>query len=331
MKMLKKMLTLLLVLAMTLSFAGCGRLGFGYRPILSDDKDVNGPGYRIYYISQDETQISSFSYQLASTTIDGIIQECLEALKTQPDNERFKPVLAPELTLIRYKYDKDTAALELYFDSSYTNLEKTTEILIRAAIVKTMTQFIGLIDYVYIKVNDTWISDAQGNPLPMKDSDFEEEITSNLEHLDDAELTLYFAGVEGTGLTVVETTQKYYNTTPLTEVVLDTLIRGPVNENCRQVLSPNTRVRSVSLKDGTCKVDFNNGFLERVGEQDFSLNVYSVVNSLSELDGVDVVEITVGGETVKKAPDGVTMDRPLIANPEMMEKTEETETETEKD
>ena len=44
-----------------------------------DDADT-GTGYNIYYINNDETKIKAFAYQLSSTTEDGIISECMEAL-----------------------------------------------------------------------------------------------------------------------------------------------------------------------------------------------------------------------------------------------------------
>ena len=51
-----------------------------------DDADT-GTGYNIYYINNDETKIKAFAYQLSSTTEEGIISECMEALAVSPDDK----------------------------------------------------------------------------------------------------------------------------------------------------------------------------------------------------------------------------------------------------
>lgn len=197
-------------------------------------------------------------------------------------------------------------------------MSKTSEMLVRAAIVKTLTQFSGIIDYVSFNIDGEWLADEEGNPLRMKNADYVEEITNNLDHLEDATLTLYFVAADGSGLVKTSMTLKYYNTAPMASVVLDALIRGPVTETGLPVVSANTQVKSVYMNEGICQVDFNQGFLEKVGEQDFSLNVYGVVNSLMELEDVTGVQITVDGQLLTEAPDGTVMDVILTAKPELV-------------
>ena len=65
------------------------------RPIRPSKEDADtGTGYNIYYINNDETRIKAFAYQLSSTTEDGIISECMEALSKTPDDKNYKEVIA---------------------------------------------------------------------------------------------------------------------------------------------------------------------------------------------------------------------------------------------
>lgn len=320
MKYRYRWLTVLLLVCMTIGLTGCqsiiGRLAGGHKP--ENTLENAGSGYNIYYINNEETKLMAVGYQLVSTTEEGIIEECLEALQTDPEDKNYKPVIASPVRIERYSYDKESKTLSLYFYKEYSQMSKTSEMLVRAAIVKTLTQFGGIIDYVSFNIDGTWLADAQGTTLRMKNTDYVEEITNNLEYLDEATLYLYFACPEGNGLVGTSTTLKYYNTVPMASVVLDALIRGPVSENGLPVVSANTQVKSVYIKEGICQVDFNRGFLEKVGEQNFALNVYGVVNSLMELEDVNGVQITVDGQIVTEAPDGVVMDGVLTAKPEMI-------------
>ncbi len=313
-------LTALLLVCMTIGLTGCqsiiGRLGGSHKSEAAADK--TGSGYHIYYMNNDETRLLAVGYQLVSTTEEGIIRECLDALQTYPDDKNYKPVIAAPVQIERYSYDKASKTLSLYFYEEYSQMSKTSEMLVRAAIVKTLTQFSGIIDYVSFNIDGEWLADEEGNPLRMKNADYVEEITNNLDHLEDATLTLYFVAADGSGLVKTSMTLKYYNTAPMASVVLDALIRGPVTETGLPVVSANTQVKSVYMNEGICQVDFNQGFLEKVGEQDFSLNVYGVVNSLMELEDVTGVQITVDGQLLTEAPDGTVMDVILTAKPELV-------------
>lgn len=86
----------------------------------------------------------AFAYQLSSTTEGGIISECMEALAVSPDDKNYKAVIASSVKVQQYQYDKDSRTLTLYFSQEYEQLSRTSEMLVRTAIVKTMTQFGGI-------------------------------------------------------------------------------------------------------------------------------------------------------------------------------------------
>ena len=142
----------LLLMIMILVSGGCQNIRhLSVSQSEKDDADT-GTGYNIYYINNDETKIKAFAYQLSSTTEDGIISECMEALAVSPDDKNYKAVIASSVKVQQYQYDKDSRTLTLYFSREYEQLSRTSEMLVRTAIVKTMTQFGGIIDYFILSL-----------------------------------------------------------------------------------------------------------------------------------------------------------------------------------
>ena len=76
-----------------------------------------------------------------------------------PDDKNYKAVIASSVKVQQYQYDKDSRTLTLYFSQEYEQLSRTSEMLVRTAIVKTMTQFGGIIDYVSFNVDGSWLTD----------------------------------------------------------------------------------------------------------------------------------------------------------------------------
>ena len=75
--------------------------------------------------------------------------------------------------------------MTLYFSQEYEQLSRTSEMLVRTAIVKTMTQFGGIIDYVSFNVDGSWLTDSNGNTLRMKNSDYVSEVSGSQGHVKD--------------------------------------------------------------------------------------------------------------------------------------------------
>ena len=63
-----------------------------------------------------------------------------------------------------------------------------------------------------------------------------------------------------------------------------------------RTVSPDTKILSVMTKDGICYVNLDSNFLTVVNNVTMDVAIYSIVNSLTELQGVDRVQILVNGE-----------------------------------
>ena len=310
----RKWIPLILLLCFVLQAAGCGQIKqyvttrFG-----RGATDSSGSGYNIYYIKQADTGIGAFAYQLTATTESGIIDECLQALAVPPDDANYREVLSGDVVVDHYTYEKDRRLLTLYFTDAYRNQSDSQELLARAAIVKTMTQFRGIIDYVSFGIGSGYLTDENGEVMKMKSADYVSAITNDLDRLEDANLTLYYITQDGTGLKKYETSQRYYNYNKdsMAAVLMDVLLRGPVTDEYLASMASDVQVRNIHISEGVCTVDFNQSFLKAPENVRFELSVYSVVNSLCTLPDVSQVKITVDGAEIRDAPSGLDLSVPL--------------------
>ena len=94
-------------------------------------------------------------------------------------------------------------------------------------------------------------------------------------------------------------------------IVLNQLIQGPEDDRCIATLPSDLKVFGVSVKDGTCYVNLDKNFLTETMDMEAYIPVYSIVNSLAELPGVQRVQILVDGESDVMFQDVISLKEPL--------------------
>lgn len=89
-------------------------------------------------------------------------------------------------------------------------------------------------------------------------------------------------------------------TVDLAHAVLTELINGPGQKSILAPVMPSgTKVRGITINRGVATVDLDAGFIESYwgGSRSEELTVYSIVNSLTEIEGIDAVRLTVDGRS----------------------------------
>ena len=155
---------------------------------------------------------------------------------------------------------------------------------------------------------DQQLKNSDGTPVgPLSASDFIDNIT-NVNSYEKKELNLYFSNADGTGLTEEKREVVYNMDTPLEQIVVEQIIKGPGTEGLKATVSPDAKVLSLSVSDGVCYINFNNAFLTAMPDINLNLTVYSLVNSLSELTTVKKVQIAVEGSQKVMLGDTISLD-----------------------
>lgn len=80
--------------------------------------------------------------------------------------------------------------------------------------------------------------------------------------------------------------------------LLSLLAAGPTNDKLETPLPEGTKINKVYLKGNTVYVDFSNEFINNApsGVEEEGLIIYSIVNTLTELNEVSGVKILINGE-----------------------------------
>lgn len=257
--------------------------------------------YNIYGISKDETKLVSGEYTAQNTEQEALLEELLEQLSTTPEKLEYKAPIAGNVKLLEYSMEEGT--LILNFDERYKEQPVTTEILVRAAIVRTLTQIKG-IDVVSFQIRSDPLKDASGNVVGVMAADAfinkAENIEDNREQL---KLRLYFATEEGDKLIETNRTLEYstnVSNVSIEKLVVEQLIGGPSEQVQGKVfptINPETKILGVTVKDGTCYVNLDSNFLTQIYNVTAEATIYSLTNSLVELPNVNRVQIAVNGDS----------------------------------
>ncbi len=281
-----KGLTVALIFLLTLLCAACGR----------EEAVENGKVYKIYYVNNEETNTLSGEYSSETTDPEKLLGELLEQLKAVPPKLEYKPPLAGSFTLLGYTLDN--GQLTMNFDEQYKTMETTREVLTRAAIVRTVTQ-IPEISYVSFTVQGEMLADSSGMAIGTMSADtFIENAGDEINAYEKVNLKLYFANEDGTKLVEENRRNVVYNSNiSLEKLVVEQIVKGPQMEGAYPTIDPSTKITSVSVKDGTCYVNFGDNFLNQPSTASAEVTIYSITNSLVELSNVNKVQISIGGET----------------------------------
>ncbi|MBS4535841.1 GerMN domain-containing protein [Clostridium sp. D2Q-14] len=79
--------------------------------------------------------------------------------------------------------------------------------------------------------------------------------------------------------------------------VLQRLIRGINDENIVNLIPRNTKVLSVEVSDQIAYINFSKDIIEKdITQEEEALLIYSIVNTMTELDSINSVQILINGE-----------------------------------
>ncbi len=213
--------------------------------------------------------------------------------------------------------------LAFNFTEAYRNIPTREELLFRAAVVKTFSQlqFVNTVEF-YVEGQPMMLSD--GTVVgPQSGSSYVDLLGRGLNSYEKREIVLYFASSDGSRL-YSETVNLTYNTNfPIEQYIVSKLLQGPsASANAHKPIADNTKLLSISTKDGICHVDFNQAFLEGVPGISPEVTIYSIVNSLTEVSEITSVRISVNGSSNVLFKDQVDLSKNFVRNLDYIEKGE---------
>jgi hypothetical protein len=249
--------------------------------------------YYIYYLNTSANALTSVVYTPQAKQSHALAEELMSRLIEVPKDVEAGQILGDKVTYKGCRIEGNVLYLD--FDSNYALMKPAREILCRAALTKTLTQIEG-IDFISINSGERQMTDTSGKPLGLISSnDFIDGI-SDINSYEETEILLYFADEEGKKLVPLKREVRYNSNIAMERLVLEQLMQGTKMSGLKQTVPDNTRLLGVSVNDNICYVNFDAGFLDAIPGEDVYVSIYSVVNTLCELQNVNRVQITINGK-----------------------------------
>ena len=262
-------------------------------------------GMYVYYLNADGNALIQETYPM--TTIEG----ALEKLK-------YHSALPKGVEVEQYKVNN--GYLELYFNSAYAKLSKTTEVLVRAAFVQTLVQ-VEDVNFVSFYVDGKALADSDGNAIGMmRAEDFVQSTGSSIDSYQTTDLVLYFAAKDGKTLKANQKTNVRYNVnTTIERLVVEQLLKGTNASDLQGTVPKSTTILGVSVREGICYVNLDSKFVADSYDLSPEVAVYSIVNSVIANGNVTKVQILIDGASDAVYKKTIDLSRPLEWNDNILE------------
>lgn len=278
----------------------------------------NYEGYYIYCLNTNETKVSGEKYTPKEKDTDKLISELMGRLEKEPEDISLKKAIPDDVSLDEYTLSTE-GDLSLYWNAAYGNYTGVTEILRRAAIVKTLCQ-IPDISNIQFYIAGQPLTDSNMNAVGFMTAETFIDNTGDTAYMQTATLTMYYSNDSGTGLVEIPVKITYDATIPLEQLALEQLLKGPddiegaYGQDLRKTIPEGTKINKISVKENTCYLDLSSEFLEKRSDISDDVAIYSVVNTMVELSNINKVQFSIDGEQVLLFDDAINFGEPFENN-----------------
>jgi len=240
-----------------------------------------------------------------------LIKAVLTELISGPAMSGLYRTIPRDITITEARFDEAGKLCAVDISQEYYNLPVRDQIFCKASLVWTLTEF-DFINDVLIYVSQNRLANAQGQ---ISDRLNRENLTLNPElspvRINTRTITLYFAAGDNASLTPEARTIEVSGN--IEYHIIDQLIKGPKGDGLTPTLLPDLKLKNANTTDGICYVDFGPEFLTRqlTGNEQDILIIQSVVYSLTELAGVQKVQIIADSATINASVSGIDLSMPV--------------------
>ena len=261
--------------------------------------------------------------------VEELVEAVMERLLDGPSKPEHYAVIPEDITLKGVSESEVTDGvinIDLggdYYpdgDESYT---VSDELLARYSIVCTLCQFDG-IEKVKFFINGEHMRGSCGKGEILQPLGSEMVMMNSPSSVDtqtEKFVTLYFTDADGKKL-YPETRKATMTDNSTEKTVVSELIRGPVSADYVQTVPAAASIISVETTEEVCFVNLTSDFTSKLkrGSGEEKLAVYSIVNSLTCIPGIEKVQILIDG---KKPEEDIAQlfSSPLEKNEKLIQDT----------
>lgn len=281
--------------------------------------------YTLYYTNEERTQLEETKvyFDFTEVSLSKEIESILNSLANIRSMEEFQGTanysIIPEGMVMAYGVDEQDIGniVKVYMTNGYYQLKPNEIVIMKTGINKAIYNLglVNSIEYFVKTEKDTVLVDYSTSTEQVLLNQYDNNF-----YTDNVTLKLYFADANEEGLVMEEREVTLKMTDTMQEAVVKELIAGPKIEGTQNLIPEGTKVNSVWVKDGVCYVDLSSEFQARfIGSgNDEEHLIYSIVNSLCRLSGIQYVQILVDGERIDIFYSNVSINSTLTANEELV-------------
>lgn len=265
--------------------------------LLFDAMQASGEQKAELYYMMADGRMKPLTQEIAGGDAEKLLEKTLEALKAGPASDGARASIPEDVEIHSVALEGNTATVSL--SAEYQKMAHIEEAICRSSIVWTLTS-LDFVENVKLEVEGEPLCNSVGTEyglLNRQNIMIDPQISPDTTEY--AIVRLYFAGTEGTELAVEERLVEISANQAREKTILELLIGGPLEAGHKKTIPAETKVRDVTTTaDGTCYVNLSQDFIQKQNttEEGVLLAVYSIVNSLCELDQVDKVQFLFEGE-----------------------------------
>lgn len=305
---MKKGIRIIAALLAALALSGLGGCGGNVRK------------FNIYYKNADGDALVKEEHKAAGQLSDRseIIEFLIGELSKSPKTEGLINVLPAGTKLLKVSLLGRTATVDI--SKEYYLNDDVDELLARFAIVNTLGEVDGVDNVEILIEGEPLVSTTSGAVIGRISKNNvvlgPRDPSANTQ----ATVTIYFSDQDGQYLVPEERDIEIQASLSTERLILAELIKGPESSRLVQSVPGDIKVISTETNDGVCFVNLSGDVVDKVssGTTATTMFLYSIVNSLTELESVDSVQILIDGKAGVELGNYV-LDAPLEKNKSLIE------------
>lgn len=265
----------------------------------------------VYYLDSMKNELYSEKRKIENIS-DEIFMKLFDFMKEAPKTTTAIVSVVPEdLSILSFEVFDET--LKVNFSKEYNNMQETEEIFFRSAFIWTITELPNITN-VEISVEGKPITKGDGEPMGLLNR---ENIVLNPtispEKVEYEQVILYFSDEQELKLVPENRLVEVKQRESLETQIVEQLILGPKEKGHFSTIPSETKIRNIKTEGSICYVDLSNEFISKNtgGSSADLFTIYSIVNSLTELEEVNKVQFLIEGEKISDYKGSLDISKPL--------------------
>lgn len=265
----------------------------------------------LYFLDSSKTKLVSETRELVPKEGISTLESIVNMLIDGPADSVEKKRAIPENTSV-LSFSLNGSIATVNFSGSFYGETDIDNSLAAATVVKTLCET-NQVTKVIILVEGQELIGSDKVALGALGSDDIVYDGSQLQN-NNVVISLYFADKSGQYLQLEKRTVKRNDKEPIEKIAITELMNGSQTDGVK-LIPTEAKLISAEVKDGVCFVNFSKDFVDKhiAGSSAELLTIYSIVNTLADLDNVNKVQFLIEGQKAETFGE-IVFDEPFVKN-----------------